>query len=150
MEISKKLDYALRMLSEVARAESGQVVSVRQVSESDNIPYAFARTIQHEMVKAGLLITTRGPHGGMKLAVNPDDITLRKIVEAIDGPMPGSRPADVEDELYAGQFGPLWKELADVIYGYLESVTLSQLAVEGLMPSAQGKLDFDLVSLSEA
>ena len=45
VEISKKLDYALSMLAEVARAESGQVVSVRQVSENDSIPYAFACTI---------------------------------------------------------------------------------------------------------
>ena len=149
MEISKKLDYALRMLSEVAKAEDGQVVSVREVSDNDNIPYAFARTIQHEMVKAGLLLTTRGPRGGMKLAVDPEVLTLRKIVEAIDGPMPGSVGSAGEDDLYAGRFAPLWKELTGVIYGYLDSVTLSQLAVDGLMPSAQGKLDFELVSLSE-
>ena len=149
MEISKKLDYALRMLSEVAKADEGQVVSVRQVSDSDNIPYAFARTIQHEMVKAGLLLTTRGPRGGMKLAVDPRVITLRKIVEAIDGPMPGSVGDLVDDDLYSGRFAPLWKELHGVIYGYLDSVTLSQLAVEGLMPTTQGKLDFELVSLNE-
>lgn len=151
MEISKKLDYTLRMLSEVARAEDGRIVSVRQVSEDDGIPYAFARTIQHELVKAGLLTTTRGPHGGMQLALDPNDITLLDVCEAVDGSM---RRADGLSGRGDGssneRFDPLWKELAHVVDTYLDSVTLKQLAIDGLMPSAHSGFEFELVKIGEA
>jgi Rrf2 family protein len=146
VEISKKLDYALRMLAEVARAESGQVVSVRQVSENDNIPYAFARTIQHEMVKAGLLKTVRGPHGGMSLAVDASKTTLLDIVEAIEGPvLVAGNDAEAEPAGAVTQFELAWTELGQLIRAYLSSVTLRQLVVENLVPVASST-GFELVN----
>ena len=146
MEISKKLDYALRMLGEAAMVGEGEGVSVRYAAEHNAIPYSFARTIQHEMVKAGLLKTVRGPHGGMSLAVDASKTTLLDIVEAIEGPvLVAGNDADAEPSGAATQFELAWSELGQLIRAYLSSVTLRQLVVENLVPVASST-GFELVN----
>ena len=152
MEISKKLDYALRMLREVAKAQDGEVVSVRYVSEHNDIPYSFARTIQHEMVKAGLLATTRGPHGGMQLAVDARTTTLLDVVEAIEGPMVivGVTLDGGGADDGSSCFAPVWEGLARIMRDYLGSVSLHQLVVEDLVPTVAQDMRFDLAKAPSA
>lgn len=146
VEISKKLDYALRMLREVARAEEGEVVSVRYVAEHNEIPYSFARSIQHEMVKAGLLTTARGPHGGMQLAVDAKGMTLLDVVEAVDGPLDiaGVKSSDPDADDTSSCFRPVWEELSRVMREYLGSVTLRQLVTEDLVPIVEESMRIEL------
>ena len=147
MEISKKLDYALRMLAEVAKVSEGEVVSVREVAEANNIPYSFARTIQHEMVRSGLLRTTRGPHGGMMLAVDAKTTTLLDIVEAVDGPLVPSEFVQKNAEL--GSFDCIWAEIELLVRSYLGSVTLYQVVVEGLAPALRSGYVFEAIPANE-
>lgn len=157
MEISKKLDYAIRMLAEVAQAGEGEVVSVRTVAEKEDIPYSFARTIQHEMVRSGLLNTTRGPHGGMTLAIDPKTTTLFEIVQAIEGPirMAGQNfasptsPAERRWEMDANGFVSVWFELETLVHRYLSSVTLHQLVIEKKAPSIGESCRFDVVPIRD-
>ena len=150
MEISKKLDYALRMLAEVAKVSEGEVVSVREVAEANNIPYSFARTIQHEMVRSGLLRTTRGPHGGMMLAVDAKTTTLLDIVEAVDGPLVPSEFVQKNAELAEiGSFDCIWAEIELLVRSYLGSVTLYQVVVEGLAPALRSGYVFEAIPANE-
>lgn len=86
MDISRKTDYALRMLAMLAE-EPERLLSVRTAAEEVNVPYSFARSIQHGLVQAGIVESLRGVHGGMRLKVSPDDVTIRQVVEAVQGPM---------------------------------------------------------------
>ena len=150
MEISKKLDYALRMLAAVARVQNGEVVSVREVAEANSIPYSFARTIQHEMVRSGLLRTTRGPHGGMMLAVDAKTTTLLDIVEAVDGPLDSPElEAESKEEAEVGSFDLIWSEIELIVRKYLGSVTLHQVVVEGLVPMLRAGYDFEAAPFEE-
>ncbi len=148
MEISRKLDYALRMLCAVSRSDGGGIVSVRQVAEAHGIPYSFARTIQHEMVKAGLLATMRGPRGGMTLAVDAASVTLLDIIEAIEGPLrmgnvEGAPPnGDVRD---MSELDLVLSGMDRLVHAYLGSVTLRQLAVERKVPVICGSYRFEPV-----
>ena len=150
MEISKKLDYALRMLAAVARVQNGEVVSVREVAEANSIPYSFARTIQHEMVRSGLLRTTRGPHGGMMLAVDAKTTTLLDIVEAVDGPLDSPElEAESKEQTEVGSFDLIWSEIELLVRKYLGSVTLHQVVVEGLVPMLRAGYDFEAAPSEE-
>ena len=64
-----------------------RLLSVRTAAEEVNVPYSFARSIQHGLVQAGIVESLRGVHGGMRLKVSPDDVTIRQVVEAVQGPM---------------------------------------------------------------
>ena len=66
MDISRKTDYALRILSILATSES-DLLSVRVAAEQVDVPYSFARSIQHGLAQAGIVESLRGVHGGMSL-----------------------------------------------------------------------------------
>ena len=70
MDITRRCDYALRIL-EAAYESGDSYVSVADISEQEDIPYAFARSIQHDLVKGGLIKTVRGARGGLALDCDP-------------------------------------------------------------------------------
>ena len=72
MEISRKTDYALRMLAALVSDPDG-IISVRTAAKENSIPYSFARSIQHDLALAGIVENSRGAAGGMRLAVDPRD-----------------------------------------------------------------------------
>lgn len=86
MDISRKTDYALRMLAMLVQGED-HLLSVRTAAEEVDVPYSFARSIQHGLVQAGIVESLRGVHGGMRLKVDPAEVTIREIVEAVQGPL---------------------------------------------------------------
>ena len=86
MDITRRCDYALRIL-EAAYESGDSYVSVADISEQEDIPYAFARSIQHDLVKGGLIKTVRGARGGLALDCDPAQITLLEVLEAVQGPV---------------------------------------------------------------
>lgn len=54
MDLSRKTDYALRMVAELVEHE-GQIVSVRVAAERRGVPYSFARSIQRDLAHAGII-----------------------------------------------------------------------------------------------
>lgn len=146
MEISRKTDYAVRMLAELVRSD-GNIVSVRHVAAENGVPYSFARSIQHELVKAGLVESIRGSRGGMRLAIDPTKTTLRDIVEAVQGPIVDKAPVaekrDDQDfnEAEAG-FGFIWQGAERLVSDYLESVTLYQVVIERRSPALRDDCEF--------
>lgn len=84
MEVSRRTDYAIRILLELARSD-GEPVSVRSLAQTQDVPYAFARGIQRELVSAGLVESRQGAHGGIFLARPAEMISLLGVVEAMQG-----------------------------------------------------------------
>ncbi len=64
MDITRRTDYAIRMLMELAVSDECPV-SVRVLAEKHAVPYAFARAVQRDLLTAGLVATTRGAAGGL-------------------------------------------------------------------------------------
>lgn len=129
MDISRKIDYALRILSILVEQEGG-LLSVRTAAEQVDVPYSFARSIQHGLVQAGIIESLRGVHGGMRLKVDPVDITIRQIVEAVQGPLivndctaPGGTCARMTDCCYHA----IWSGAQALLRNYLDSVTLDDV-----------------------
>ena len=86
MDVTRRCDYACRILR--AAYKSGEAyVSVSDIAEQEDIPYAFARSIQHDLVKGGLIKTVRGARGGLALNCDPAAVTLLEVLEAVQGPV---------------------------------------------------------------
>lgn len=85
MIISTKCQYALRAVYEIARAESGSVVTIRDVAEAQHVPQRYLEGILNQLRKGGVLEAQRGRHGGYKLAKGPKEITVGDVVRIIDG-----------------------------------------------------------------
>lgn len=86
MEITRRTDYAIRLMLALAEAGGGPV-SVRELAEKQQVPYAFARGIQRDLVAAHLAETKRGATGGLCLARPAIEISLLDIIEAVEGPI---------------------------------------------------------------
>lgn len=153
MDISRKTDYALRMLARLVE-EPGGVVSVRTAARESGVPYSFARSIQHDLALAGIVENTRGASGGMRLAVDPRDITLLQLVEAVQGPIviaacagTGEAPVSCPRQPDC-HFSPVWCNAERLLREFLSSVTLQELVAERRSPVFEGS--FRLVPEDEA
>lgn len=142
MEISKKTDYALRMLAALV-IDPQSVVSVRTAAKESGVPYSFARSIQHDLALAGIVTNTRGAAGGMRLACDPATTTLLDVVEAVQGPIVISGCFGGEDgracaRLGGCHFSPVWCNAEQMLRDYFGSVTLHQLVVDHRSPVFNG------------
>ncbi|WP_286685076.1 MULTISPECIES: RrF2 family transcriptional regulator [Collinsella] len=141
MDISRKTDYALRMLAMLAE-DRDSLLSVRTAAEKVDVPYSFARSIQHGLVLAGIVESLRGVHGGMRLKVDPAQITIRQVVEAIQGPLVMNEcTAPTADCARMGGccYHPLWVGTQALVHDYLDSVTLDDVVNRRLSPAVDPK-----------
>ncbi|MBX9034031.1 RrF2 family transcriptional regulator [Gordonibacter massiliensis (ex Traore et al. 2017)] len=133
MDITRRCDYACRILR--AAYKSGDAyVSVSDIAEEEDIPYAFARSIQHDLVKGGLIKTVRGAHGGLVLNCDPAEVTLLEVLEAIQGPV--SISLCVMDPDYCEKqpecaYNKVWQGADRLLNGYFASITLKDLFEQG-------------------
>jgi Rrf2 family protein len=87
MQISRKVDYALRAIIYLSLQKDGCPVSVKEIASRRRIPRKFLEKIIQDMIRSGLLKSHRGAHGGCMLARTPHDISFRDIIESVEGPI---------------------------------------------------------------
>lgn len=85
MKITREADYALRIVAMLAK--SREQMDANTIAERNGVPYRFTLKILRKIVQAGYLKSYRGASGGYALERNPEEITLRNIIEVIDGPI---------------------------------------------------------------
>jgi Rrf2 family protein len=130
VSITRRTDYAIRMLTTLAEAERECPVSVRLLAEAGGVPYSFARAVQRDLVAAGLVTATRGVTGGLCLTRPPAGITLLEIVEATQGPP--SISVCAADPEWCGRSGScathrVWCETDALVREHLSKKTLAGL-----------------------
>jgi len=69
----------------IASLNSQEPVLAKQIAGALSIPKEFLNKVMQILVKAGFLVSVRGPGGGFILARDPKDITIYDIVREIDG-----------------------------------------------------------------
>jgi Rrf2 family protein len=94
MELSKATQYALRTVLDLA---VGGPSRIADVAGRRGIPPAQAGKIVQALTRTGILLTSRGAQGGIRLGKPADQITLRGIIEAVEGPIVVARCLKWED-----------------------------------------------------
>ena len=87
MKINQATDYAFRAVFYLSLLPTGKVVEARLIAEDENIPTRFLLKIFPRLIQAGIVESHRGTGGGYALARKPADITLKDVVEAVEGPV---------------------------------------------------------------
>ncbi|GAW91936.1 RrF2 family transcriptional regulator [Calderihabitans maritimus] len=85
MKLNQATDYAFRAVLYMSRLPMGEVVEAKEIAEQEKIPLRFLLKIFRQLVAAGLVRSYRGVKGGYALAKHPKDISLRDVVEAVEG-----------------------------------------------------------------
>ncbi|HEY5596123.1 MAG TPA: Rrf2 family transcriptional regulator [Candidatus Bipolaricaulota bacterium] len=86
MQITRKTDYGLRAISELARRPE-EATPIAHIAQRHGIPDSFLEKIMQELRQAGLVEATHGRSGGYRLARLPQQISLKEVVHALEGPI---------------------------------------------------------------
>jgi Rrf2 family protein len=130
MKISAKTEYAcIAMLDLASQHQSGQPVRIRDIADRHDVPPRFLVQILLQLKGAGLVASVRGAAGGYQLLVPPEEISLGRILGAIDGlgddeNQPTNASPDspaVKVLLHA------WREVAAAEHKVLDGTTLADL-----------------------
>ncbi|MBP5453185.1 MAG: Rrf2 family transcriptional regulator [Lachnospiraceae bacterium] len=131
MMISTKGRYAIRALSELGKYKEDEFVSLKVISEKQDISRKYLESIMLVLVQNGLVKAVSGKNGGYSLARRPKEISLMDILKVTEG---GLQPVScVVDEGHSCVRSsechtfPIWKGLYDVISDYLENKTLEDV-----------------------
>jgi Rrf2 family protein len=84
VKITKSADFAMRIV--LFLADEQQSYTMPQLSEKLVIPYNNLSKLVQALNKAGILQTKQGKNGGVKLFKSANDISLKSILDVIDGP----------------------------------------------------------------
>ena len=86
MRLTRESEYALLGLALVASRPKGEVVPLAEIAAARRLPRTFLAKTFQKLARHGLLVAHRGPGRGYALARRPDEISLREVLEAIEGP----------------------------------------------------------------
>lgn len=148
MEISRRTDYAIRLVAALMQND-GKPLSVRTAATMQEVPYSFARSIQHDLVNSGVISALRGARGGMVLAIDPDDYTLAELIETLQGPI--SLAICLSEEGWCSRSGHcvfhrVWEGGTKLLREYLASITMKDI-IDGKIPYlSQGSSAFTTAS----
>lgn len=132
-QISRRVDYAVRIMIELGLQPQGTYLSARRVSVRTAVPKAFLHKITADLVRADLITTQTGPTGGLALQKEPDTINLLDIVQAIDGPVCLNICLVRPQECNRDRFCPgheVWGRLQLLVVAELQKTNLADLVVE--------------------
>jgi Rrf2 family protein len=87
MRISKKTEYALRALTELAMNRDGGNVQAQELARRERIPIKFLEQILLALRKGGIIQSRRGAGGGYTLARLPESISVGEVISLIEGPI---------------------------------------------------------------
>src|SRR3954471_15889840 len=85
MLFSTKAEYGVRLMVELGRQAGEAPVSLSAVAEAERLPLSYLEHLVAKLRNAGLVTSTRGAHGGYRLARPPAEITMDQVVEALEG-----------------------------------------------------------------
>ena len=87
LQLTRGSEYAIRAMMYLAGRQAGEVSSLRDVGREQNIPESFLAKIFQNLVRACLVVSKAGVHGGFALARPGSQITVAEVMQAIDGPL---------------------------------------------------------------
>ncbi len=129
MKISVKVDYACRVMAELARLDgSGTLAQIEQLARTEAVPASFLAQILGKLRTHGLISSRRGNLGGYKLSRPPEEISLYDILMATEGECLGLSGN------FHGQSGrrlkQVWDEVRAALIAKVKGYTLDQLAAK--------------------
>lgn len=86
LRISKLTDYGTVVLAELVHIEEG-VASAADVAAATGLGVATVSKLLKALARAGLVTSTRGSHGGYRLARDAADISAADVIDALEGPV---------------------------------------------------------------
>ncbi len=129
MKLSVKVDYACRVLAQLARQHGGDgLAHIEELARIEAVPANYLVQILSELRNGGLITSRRGKQGGYALAREPEEITLLDIVEVIEGELLEVTTAGAGQS--SKHVNHIWKEIRTAFKENVRSYTLAHLMIK--------------------
>ncbi|MBI2958015.1 MAG: Rrf2 family transcriptional regulator [Chloroflexi bacterium] len=131
MKISTRGQYGARALVDLARHYGEGSVQLKDVARRQSVSVRYLQHLLTPLIKAGIVKSVRGAHGGVALGRAPEDIRLGEVIELLEGSM---APVECVDDPSACErtagcvTRDVWAELKKAMTDVLDSTTLKDLA----------------------
>ena len=131
MKFSTKSRYALRLMAELARYAPGTTVSLKEISERQNLSLKYLEQIVTPLARVGLVKSERGSQGGYRLTKTPGEYTVGNILRLTEGSLApvaclGQNPVECPRMVECRTL-PMWRKLNTMINDYFDGITLADL-----------------------
>lgn len=133
--LSRTSEYALRAVIYLAKAGTENTTS-QSIAAATLVPDGYMSKVLNTLARAGLVTSQRGPSGGFSLAASPEDLTMLKVVEAVE-PLPRITGCPLGLHEHAVGLCPLHAELAElvnVVEARLTRTTIADLLHQQTVP----------------
>ena len=132
MLITKKNQYALRAIFELAKHDGKGPQKISEIAQAQAIPVKFLEVILNQLKGSGLVDSKRGFYGGYFLVREPDKITVGEIMRFMERNMEESKCVALVPEIncpFKGDcaFYPMWNKVKDAIYKVYDETTITDL-----------------------
>ena len=130
MHINLESDYAVRIVQFLALADERK--DAQSIADGTCVSLRFTLKIMRKLVAADVVKSYKGAHGGYTLSRPADPITLRQVIEAVEGPYRFSRCIDGGyacncSSPKACPFHAVYDEITRMVTAKLDDVTFAQL-----------------------
>lgn len=134
MKISTKGRYALRLMVDLAMAESEGYVSLKDIADRQNISAKYMEQIIALLKNARLVGSVRGPRGGYRLSRDAGSYTVGEILRLTEGSLAPVACVDSSDPVACERCDgcatvELWRKLDTAISQVVDNMTLADLVV---------------------
>ncbi len=129
MKISTKGRYALRVMIDLAVNDRGDYVSLKDISNRQEVSLKYLEQIMAMLNKAGYVKSTRGNNGGYRLAKSPEEYKVGDILRKTEGDLAPIACVNGEEcgKRENCKTFKFWQGLDNVINEYVDSKTLADL-----------------------
>ena len=85
MRLSRRSEYGLRALVDLVREGDSEPVALGSLARRNNLPAKFLEQIMATLKHGGIVRTTLGAHGGYAISVDPETVSLGRVIRLLDG-----------------------------------------------------------------
>lgn len=130
MKLSTRGRYGVKAMFELALQYGQEPLSIKSISERQNISEYYLEQLFSSLRKAGLVTSIRGAQGGYVLSKPPSEITVYDILDVLEGPIEISECIEDEDNCSRIEYCAtrlLWIKIRDSVNQVTKSITLEDM-----------------------
>ncbi|UCE49104.1 MAG: Rrf2 family transcriptional regulator [Phycisphaerales bacterium] len=131
MKLSRKCQYALKAVFELAWRNPGKPVKTCRIAEAQRMSTRFTETILNELKHGGYVESRRGSAGGYLLARDAAELTVREVIEYIQGPIslvPEATEGGLSEAFLGNEaFKELWQQVNEAVCEVCDGKTFADL-----------------------